>query len=139
MNKIVLSGRYVRDPEIRWSQGEKPTAVARFTLAVDRKFKRDGEPSADFISCIAFGKTAEVIEKHCFKGTKVIVEGRWQTGSYTNKDGNKVYTNDCLAESIEFCESKNANGGNQAPVQQKPADDSFMNVPDIGSDELPFH
>lgn len=136
MQKFIASGRFTKDPEIRYSQGEKATAIAKFTLAVERRFKKDGEPSADFISCIAFGKTAEVIEKHCFKGTKVIVEGRWQTGSYTNKEGQKVYTNDCMVESLEFCESKNANGG--TPAQQKPADDSFMNLPDIGADELPF-
>lgn len=115
-------------------------AVAKFTLAVDRKFKKDGEQSADFINCTAFGKTAEVIEKYVIKGTKIIVEGRWQTGSYTNKDGNKVYTNDCMVENIEFCESKSsqqAQNNAQAPTTNE---DGFMNIPSGLEDEgLPFN
>lgn len=108
MNKVILMGRLTKDPDIRYSQGEKSTAVARFSLAVDRKFKQEGQPTADFINCLAFGKRAEFIEKYCRKGTKLVVEGSWQTGSYTNKDGNKVYTNECLIENCEFAESKAA-------------------------------
>lgn len=149
MNKVILCGRLTRDPEIRHSQGEQATAIARFTLAVDRRFKKEGEQNADFISCVAFGKIAEIIEKYCKQGTKLIVEGRWQTGSYTNKDGNKVYTNDCLVESMEFAESKssaqNNNNGNSRP-QPSQADtpnmgnDGFMNIPDNVEDAgLPFN
>ena len=98
MNKVILMGRLIRDPDVRWSQGSQPIAIARFTLAVDRRFKRENEPSADFISCVAFGKTAEFAEKYLKQGTKVVAEGRWQTGSYTNKEGVKVYTNDCAIE-----------------------------------------
>ena len=136
MNKIILCGRLVREPEVKYSQGEKPMAIASFTLAVDRKFKKDGEQSADFISCKAFGKTAEVIEKYVRQGTKIIVEGRWQTGSCTNKDGNKVYTNDCMVENIEFCESRNAQTQNNAPAPSN--GEEFMSIPDGLSDELPF-
>lgn len=139
MNRVILCGRIVRDPEVRYSQGATPMAVAKFTLAVDRKFKKDGEQSADFINCTAFGKTAEVIEKYVTKGTKIIVEGRWQTGSYTNKDGNKVYTNDCMVENIEFCENKSQQAQNNAQAPT-PNVDGFMNIPDgiDDSDGLPF-
>lgn len=139
MNRVILSGRLTREPEIRYSQGTNPMAVAKFTLAVDRKFKKDGEQSADFINCTAFGKTAEVIEKYVTKGTKIIVEGRWQTGSYTNKDGNKVYTNDCMVENIEFCESKSQQAQNNAQ-EPTPNGDGFMNIPDNMEDSgLPFN
>lgn len=141
MNKVILTGRLTRDPDIRYSQGEKATAVARFSLAVDRKFKQDGQPTADFINCLAFGKRAEFIEKYCRKGTKLVVEGGWQTGSYTNKDGNKVYTNECLVESCEFAESKAASQNNQSVDRPEPAPDGdgFMNIP-VGIDEkLPFN
>ena len=149
MNKVILCGRLTRDPEVKYSQGEHSTAVARFTLAVDRKFKREGDQqTADFISCIAFGKTAEFAEKYCHQGTKLIVEGRWQTGNYTNKDGNKVYTNDCLVESMEFAESKNSaqnnNNGNSRPQPSQAGtpnigNDGFMNIPDNVEDAgLPF-
>lgn len=145
-------GRLTRDPEIRYSQGEKATAIARISLAVDRRFKQDGQPSADFINCLAFGRRAEFLEKYCRKGTKLIVEGSWQTGSYTNKDGNKVYTNECLIESCEFAESKNAAGGNEggynnggyagggnhAPAASG-AGDGFMNIPDGIDEDLPFN
>lgn len=138
MNKVILMGRVVREPEVRYSQGATPMAIASFTLAVDRKFKKDGEQSADFISCKAFGKTGEVIEKYVSKGTKIIVEGRWQTGSYKNKDGATVYTNDCMVENIEFCESKNSQQTNNAP-QNNASTDSFVNIPDeISDEELPF-
>ena len=139
MNRVILCGRIVRDPEVRYSQGDNPMAVAKFTLAVDRKFKKDGEQSADFINCTAFCKTAEVIEKYVIKGTKIIVEGRWQTGSYTNKDGNKVYTNDCMVENIEFCESKSQQTQNNAQAPT-PNGDNFMSIADGLEDEgLPFN
>lgn len=138
MNKIILCGRLVREPEVRYSQGDKLMAIASFTLAVDRKFKKDGEPSADFISCKAFGKTGEVIEKYVTKGTKIIVEGRWQTGSYKNKDGATVYTNDCMVENIEFCESKNSQQSSNQPAPA-PSND-FMDIPDNLEDNgLPFN
>lgn len=141
MNKVILMGRVVREPDVRYSQGEKPMAVAKFTLAVDRKFKKDGEQNADFISCTAFGKVAEVIEKYVTKGTKIIVEGRWQTGSYKNKDGATVYTNDCMVENIEFCESKSSSNYSQSqPSNNNPAPDSdgFISIPNGIEDELPF-
>ena len=133
-------GRIVRDPEIRYSQGEKSTSVARITLAVDRKFKQEGQPTADFINCLAFGKKAEFLEKYCKKGTKLVVEGSWQTGSYTNKDGQKVYTNECLIENCEFAESKNASSGsNKNPAPSNVSSDGFMNIPDGIDEELPFN
>ena len=138
MNKVILMGRLVRDPEIRYTQGENSMAVARFTLAVDRKFKRDNQPTADFISCICFRKTAEFVEKYCKKGTKLAVDGSWQTGSYTNKDGNKVYTNDCLVDNCEFAESKATAEQNQKN-DNKSGNDDFMNIPDGVEDGLPFN
>ena len=105
-------GRLTRDPEIRYTTGEKQMSIARFTLAVDRRFKRDGEPDADFIGCTAFGKTAEFAERYLKQGTKICVTGRIQTGSYTNKDGVKVYTTDVVIEECEFAESKNASANN---------------------------
>ena len=114
MNKVILMGRLTRDPEVRYSQGEQATAIARYTLAVDRRFKRDGDQTADFIGCVAFGKLGEFAEKYLRKGTKVVVTGRIQTGSYTNKDGQKVYTTDVVVEECEFAESKNAAGDNSA-------------------------
>lgn len=139
MNRVILTGRLTRDPEVRYSQGEKSIAIARYTLAVDRKFKKEGEQSADFISCVAMGKNGEFAEKYLKQGTKIVVEGHWQTGSYTNKDGAKVYTNDCMVESHEFCESRNASqqSGND---RSQPMKDSniFMNIPDGIDEELPF-
>lgn len=144
MNKVILMGRLTRDPEVRYSQGATATAIARFSIAVDRRFKRDGEPDADFINCVAFGRTGEFIERYGHKGTKFVVEGRIQTGSYTNKDGVKVYTTEVVVESQEFAESKNAQGnggyanaGQSAAPAPMPADDGFMNIPD-GIEELPF-
>lgn len=134
MNKCILIGRLVRDPEVRWTQGQDSMCVAKFTLAVDRRIKKENEQSADFISCTAFKKTAEFVEKYVKKGTKIAVEGRWQTGSYTNKDGVKIYTNDCVLEAVEFAESKQQT--ETAP--KAPADDDFMNVPDNIDDEVPF-
>ena len=139
MNKVILMGRLTRDPDIRYSQGEKATAIARISLAVDRKFKQDGQPTADFINCLAFGKKAEFLEKYCKKGTKLVIEGSWQTGNYTDKDGNKVYTNDCLVESCEFAESKQASQDNGSYKPQPMTDsDGFMNIPDGIEEELPF-
>lgn len=138
MNRVILIGRLVRDVDIRYSQGEKPMAVARYTLAVDRKFKRDGEPNADFINCIAFGKNGEFAEKYLHKGIKILVEGRWQSGSYTNKDGQKVYTNDCVVESCEFAESKNANQSERPQVApQNNGDSNFMQIPE-SIEDFPF-
>ena len=147
MNKVILMGRLTRDPEVRYSQGATATAIARFSIAVDRRFKRDGDQqTADFISCVAFGKTGEFIERYCHQGTKLVVEGRIQTGSYTNRDGNKVYTTDVVAENVEFAESKaaaaNNEGGYQAarPEPSSAAGDGFMNIPDGVEDEgLPFN
>lgn len=138
MNRVILMGRLARDPEIRYTQGENSMVVARFTLAVDRRFKRDNQPTADFISCICFRKTAEFVEKYCKKGTKLVVEGSWQTGSYTNKDGNKVYTNDCLVDNCEFAESKATAEQNQKN-DNKSGNDDFMNIPDGIEDGLPFN
>lgn len=147
MNKVILMGRLTRDPEVRCTQGDNASAVARFSLAVDRRFKKDGEQTADFINCVAFGKTGEFIEKYGRKGTKFVVEGRIQTGSYTNKDGQKVYTTDVVVEQVEFAESKAASGqnGNQsssAPTRPEPASadsNGFMNIPDSIDEELPFN
>ena len=136
MNKVILMGRLCRDCEVRYTQGQEQKAIAKFTLAVDRKYHKDGEQSADFIACIAFGKTAEFAEKYLKQGTKVVVEGRWQTGSYTNKENVKVYTNDCVVESMEFAESKKSDG-NEAQSQTDA--DGFMNVPDGMVEDLPFN
>lgn len=136
MNKVVLLGRLVRDPEVRYSQNENSTAVARYTLAVNRRFKHEGEEQqADFINCVAFGKSAEFAEKYLKKGMKIIVSGRIQTGSYTNREGHKVYTTDIVIEEQEFAESKNSNSTQSNP---EPTPDGFMHVPD-NLDELPFN
>ena len=142
MNKVILMGRLTRAPDIRYSQGENAMAIARYTLAVDRRFKRDGnsEQSADFISCVAFGKTAEFAERYLHQGTKLVVEGRIQTGSYTNKDGQKVYTTDVVVEETEFVESKGGNTDNATPSRPAPSNsDGFMNIPDGIDEELPFN
>jgi single-strand DNA-binding protein len=147
MNKVILMGRLTRDPEVRYSQGETPLAIARYTLAVDRRFNRNNdENTADFINCVSFGKTAEFAEKYYRKGTKVAVTGRIQTGSYNNKDGVKVYTTEVVVEEQEFAESKNSssNGssdnGNYQSSASAPmaAGDGFMNIPDGIDEELPF-
>lgn len=147
MNKVIMIGRLTRDPEVRYSQGEKPMAIASYSLAVDRMYKRDGEPSADFINCKAFGKQGEFAEKYLRKGMKIAITGHIQTGSYTNRDGNKVYTTDVVVEQHEFCESRaeSANNSNYSPVQQQqpsPAPVSsandFMTIPD-NMEELPFN
>ncbi len=145
MNKVILMGRLTRDPEVRYSSGDNSMAIARYTLAVDRRFKRNGdEQTADFIGCVAFGKQGEFAEKYFRKGTKVAVTGRIQTGSYTNKDGQKVYTTDVVVEEQEFAESKNAGSENQGFVPANPAEsadpgDGFMNIPDGIDEELPFN
>lgn len=140
MNKVILTGRLTRDPEIRYSQGEKATAIARFTLAVDRKFKREGESEADFINCVAFGKSAEFYEKYVKQGTKMAVIGRIQTGSYTDKEGVKRYTTDIMVEESEFAESKRENSGNAGHVPSPSSvGDGFMNIPDGLDEELPFN
>lgn len=131
MNKVILMGRLTRDPEVRNSQSG--TTVARYTLAVDRMFKREGEPNTDFINCITFGKNAEFAEKYLKKGMRIVVSGRIQTGSYTNRDGVKVYTTDIIVEEHEFAESKQS-GTCDMPGQG----DGFMNIPDGLDDELPF-
>ena len=144
MNKVILMGRLTRDPEVRYSQGENAMAVARYTLAVERNFKREGEQTADFIGCIAFGRLGEFAEKYLRKGTKIAISGRIQTGSYTNKDGQKVYTTDVVVEQQEFAESKAAGNGNNSGYSPSPspnaaAGDGFMNIPDGIDEELPFN
>ena len=143
MNKVILMGRLTRDPEVRYSQGESATAVARFTLAVDRRFRRD-DASTDFIGCVAFGRNAEFIEKYFRQGTKALITGRIQTGSYTNRDGQKVYTTDVVVEETEFAESKGAqaDSGFQPASRPQPSaamGDGFMNIPDGIDEELPFN
>jgi len=138
MNKVILMGRLVADPEVRYSQGDNPMAIARYRLAVDRRFKREGdEQTADFISCVAFGKNGEFAEKYLHKGMKIAVSGRIQTGSYTNKDGQKVYTTDIVVEEHDFCEGRGTadSSNGQAPQSYN---DGFMNIPDGIDDEIPF-
>lgn len=137
MNKVILMGRLTRDPEIRYTAGDKAMAIGRFTLAVDRRKKPGEESTADFLNCVTFGKQAEFTEKYLRKGVKMLVVGRIQTGSYTNKDGVKVYTTDIVVEELEFAESKgnSENGGTSAP---QVSGDGFMNVPDGVDEELPF-
>ena len=141
-------GRLTRDPEVRYSSGETATAVARFTLAVDRRFaRRDSDQTADFIGCVAFGRNAEFIEKYFRQGMRVTICGRIQTGSYTNKDGVKVYTTEVIVEEQEFAESRAESEANRASYQQSapapapsaPAGDGFMNIPDGIDEELPFN
>ena len=170
MNKVILMGRLTRDPDIRYSNGENSTAVARYTLAVDRRFKREGEnETADFISCVVFGRSAEFAEKYLRKGTKIAVTGRIQTGSYTNREGQKVYTTDVIVEEQEFCEPKGeqgfrtggsedgrgknyaaaasatgggsgaGNSGGNAGAKPEVDDAGFMHIPDGIDEELPFN
>lgn len=144
MNKVILMGRLTREPDVRYSQGAEPMAIARYTLAVDRRFRKEGsEQSADFISCVSFGKVAEFAEKYYHQGTKICVSGRIQTGSYTNKDGQKVYTTEVVVEEQEFAESKNAGGAGDfaaAPsAPSAPAGDGFINIPEGIDEELPFN
>lgn len=149
MNKIFLMGRLTRDPEVRHSAGENSMAIARYTIAVDRRFKRDEEATADFIGCVAFGRQAEFAEKYFRQGIKIAISGRIQTGSYVNKDGVKVYTTDVVVEDQEFAESKAVSDSHagQAGGQGMPSPtpgavssaDGFMNIPDSISEELPFN
>lgn len=146
MNKVILMGRLTRDPEVRYSQGEQSTAIARYTLAVDRRFRRDGDQqTADFINCVAFGRQGEFAEKYLRKGIKIAITGRIQTGSYTNKDGQRVYTTDVVVEEQEFAESKAASESNsgfapsERPAPSSAAGDGFMNIPDGIDEELPFN
>ena len=140
MNKAILMGRLTRDPEVRYTNGDKPMAIARYTLAVDRRFKREGQDGADFIPCVAFGKGGEFVEKYCKKGTKLAVSGRIQTGSYTNRDGQKVYTTEIVIEEQEFAESKAAQSGQQntQPAKEEEGMDGFMNIPEGIDEALPF-
>lgn len=158
MNKVILMGRLTKDPEVRYSQGASQTTVARYSIAVDRRFKREGEPDADFFNCTAFGKQAEFVERYLHKGTKIVMSGRIQNDNYTNKDGQMVYSVRIITDDIEFAESKNAAGGGQggnaggysngggygngsygggAPAAGG-AGDGFMNIPDGIDEELPF-
>ena len=141
MNKVILMGRLTRDPAVNYTQtASGSSAIARYTLAVDRRFRRDSEQSADFINCVSFGKTAEFAEKYLRQGTKIVVVGRIQTGSYTNKDGQKVYTTDIVVEECEFAESKSSSQQNQSKPQPAPENaDGFMNIPDGIDSELPFN
>jgi single-strand DNA-binding protein len=154
MNKVILMGRLTRDPEVRYSAGESSTAVARYTLAVDRRFRREGsDQTADFIGCVAFGRSAEFAEKYLHQGTKIAITGRIQTGSYTNRDGQKVYTTDVVVEEQEFAESRGAAAEHgsmmrqPSPMAASPmpspsqasAGDGFMNIPDGIDEELPFN
>lgn len=147
MNKVILVGRLTRDPDVRYTTGNEPMAVARFTLAVDRRVARNAgnnTVTADFISCLAFQKKAEFLEKYCKQGTKLVLEGRIQTGSYTNRDNQKVYTTDVVAENLEFAESKGSSQGSQQTAPQQPtvpptSPDGFMYMPDGIDEELPFN
>ena len=146
MNKVILMGRLTRDPEVRYSAGDNSLAIARYTLAVDRRFKRDGEATADFISCVAFGRAAEFAEKYFRQGIKIAISGRIQTGSYTNRDGQKVYTTEVVVEDQEFAESKAASGqasggGYQPAGRPAPGNagaEGFMSIPEGIEDDLPF-
>lgn len=156
MNKVVLVGRLTRDPEVRYSQGENATAVGRYTVAVDRRFKRDNEPTADFIPCVVFGRSAEFAEKYFRQGMRVSISGRIQTGSYTNREGVKVYTTEVVVEEQEFAESRAESEANRnsyqsgsyqqaapapasSPSPAADAGDGFMNIPDGIEEELPFN
>lgn len=149
MNKVILIGRLTRDPEVRYSSGDNAMAIARYTIAVDRRGRRaggDDQQTADFIGCVAFGRSGEFAEKYLRKGTKVVVEGRIQTGSYTNKDGQRVYTTDVVVEQQEFAESRNANGASGESFgsfpqgqPQNEISEGFMNIPDGIDEELPFN
>lgn len=144
MNKVILMGRLTRDPEVRYSND---MAIARFSLAVDRRFKREGQPETDFFNCTAFGKLGEFVEKYLHKGTKIVLDGEIHNDNYTDKNGNKQYSVQINANSIEFAESKNAQGNaasggatqsSSAPQPSADAGEGFMSIPDGADDELPF-
>lgn len=150
MNKVILMGRLTRDPEVRYTPGENSFAIARYTLAVDRKIRKDGDATADFINCVVFGRSAEFAEKYFRKGLKITIAGRIQTGSYTNRDGQKVYTTEVVVEDQEFAESKASSDSyaashprTSAPEASMPnpgtAAEGFMNIPDGIDEELPFN
>lgn len=141
MNKFIAVGRLTHDPEVRYTQGTQPTAVAKYRLAIDRKVKKEGEQSADFVSCVAFGKSAEFVEKYLRRGMKIAIVARVQTGSYKDKNGNTVYTTDFVIEEQEFCESKNTQPKPQpAPAMTCGVNDGWVNIPDGVDDEgLPFN
>lgn len=137
MNKVFLMGRLTRDPELRYSTGDNSMAITRYTLAVDRRFKRESEATADFINCVVFGRSAEFAEKYFRQGLKIVVIGRIQTGSYTNKEGQKIYTTEVIVEEQEFAESKAASERRGIP-EPSPDEDKFMNIPDGIDIDLPF-
>lgn len=147
MNKVILMGRLTRDPDVRYSAGENALAIARYTLAVDRRFRRDGEATVDFIPCVVFGRSAEFAERYFRQGMRVTISGRIQTGSYTNNEGNRVYTTEVVVEAQEFAESKNSNQNNNGsssqpappPAPQPSASNDFMNIPDGLEESLPFN
>ena len=144
MNKVILMGRLTRDPEVRVSNGERQTTIGRFSIAVDRRFKREGQPDADFFNCTTFGKQAEFVERYLHKGTKVVVVGSIQNDNYTNKDGQQVYSVQVMVDEVEFAESKNASESNSGSSYQ-PSQPSggnaneFINVPDGVVEDLPFN
>lgn len=140
MNKVILMGRLTRDPDIRYIQGNEPITIARYTLAVDRRAKKENEQTTDFISCVAFAKIAEFAERYLKQGIKIVVEGRIQTGSYTNKDGQKVYTTDVVVENCEFAESKSSGSSKESSEDSRyeTTPDGFINIPEGEKNDLPF-
>ena len=138
MNKVILMARLTRDPDVRYSSGDGSTAVARYILAVDRRFHRDGDATADFIGCVAFGRQAEFTEKYLRQGTKIAITGRIQTGSYTNREGRKVYTTDVVVEEQEFAEGKNAERPREQGATPQTNTDGFMTIPDGVDEDIPF-
>lgn len=139
MNKVILMGNLTRDPEIRYTQGEKTMAIARFSLAINRRFSREGETNVDFFNCTAFGKQAEFVEKYFRQGFRMLLVGRVQNNNYTNKNGEKVYSVQIMADEIEFAERKQAGGNNNSEPEQKQDDDDFMEIPENIESELPFN
>lgn len=139
MNKVILMGNLTRDPEIRYTQGEKTMAIARFSLAINRGFSRDGETNVDFFNCTAFGKQAEFVEKYFRQGSRMLLVGRIQNDNYTNKNGEKVYSVQIMADEIEFAERKQSGGNNNSEPEQKQDDDDFMEIPENIESELPFN
>ena len=136
---IITNARFTKEPEVRYTTGENSMAIARFTLAVDKNYKKDSDDKANFINCICFGKLANIVEQHCIKGTKVNVLGEWTTGSYKNKDGNTVYTNDCNISKLEFCESKSQSNSQPQPAPAS-NDNDWLNIPDnLDDSSLPFN
>lgn len=145
MNKVILMGRLTRDPEVRYSQGATSTAIGRFSIAVDRRFKREGQPEADFFNCTAFGKTGEFVEKYLKKGTKVVVSGSIQNDNYTDNNGVQRYSVQIMVDEVEFAESKSSSQGGGAftqpssiPAQPAAPSDGFMNIPEGIDEDLPF-